>query len=534
MRRMLRPFLVFVAAATWLAFLLPWNGFADPDVFYHAKIAQLIWQNGPVHQFSWLDLTLLGTHFADLHFLFHVLLSPFVAVFGLFQGARILTVLLGGIFVAVFDTCLRWLKIRNAFLFTALLLLTQPFLTRLLLGKATPLALIWYVFGLTSLWKRCPWLVLLATLGFTLSHGGWLYLAGSCALVAFGDALYRHLVEDVSWKSAILEGHWRECALSFVGGGIGLIVHPNFPNDLLFSWTQVVTIGLGTPFQHVILGQEWLPSDPGAMFRSFAPWIVAMIVGLFGVLIAARKPLDQNRARFVASFGWVMAVLVALTLKSRRNAEYLAPVIAFWVASLWSLVDVGKMFDQFTNTVLIPAKTGVQNSSTGWISAFVGWAVKFFVAAVLILMLFRQPFETWKSFRPVWYPDNVYRAAIKPISRRAQAGDRVFHSSWDEFPMLFAADDRLHYISGLDPTFLYVASSTLSDQVRDVTWDLSTSTKEEAWSLIHDQLHARFVFLSKRNHQKFYEVIKSDSRYETLADVADSASFEAKAPLNAN
>ncbi|MBU1630137.1 hypothetical protein KKD88_03620, partial [Patescibacteria group bacterium] len=124
------------------------------------------------------------------------------------------------------------------------------------------------------------------------------------------------------------------------------------------------------------------------------------------------------------------------------------------------------------------------------------------------------------------YPDAVFSTAMQAVSLRAQEGDRVFHSDWDEFPMLFNLDDRLRYVAGLDPTFLYEASSTLSDAYRDVTWGKATTTKEQAWELIHDRLNARFVFIAKSDHQKLLDLIKSDERYNLLAETDDSAAFE--------
>ncbi|MFZ2804677.1 MAG: hypothetical protein WA001_05685 [Patescibacteria group bacterium] len=517
MRRFLRFALGFLAAAAWFSLLISWTGFTDPDVFYHAKMGLLIWQHGPVMAFPQLDLTYLGMHFADLHFLFHVLLAPFVAMFGLFNGARIVAVLLCAIFLLVFYACLRWLKIPYAFWWAVLLAFTQPFLVRMLLGKATPLAVLLFILGLTALWKRRPWLVALVTMAYALSHGGWTYLAGSCVLLTCGEIVYRHVVLDFSWRAALERSPWRETVASFAGAFVGLLVHPNFPNVFLLSWVENVVIGLGTPFQHVVLGNEWLPTDPGALISSFAAWAVFIIVGLGGLLLAPRKPLDHGRARFLTSISLILAVLMALTLKSRRNVEYLAPVVAVWCAALWSLIDLSAFWHEVKeNTRGIPQ--GIR---------------RFLLVTCALLVCFlvvRGPWEAYSALHPSTLPDNSYQAAMHPISVLASPGDRVFHSSWDEFPVLFAIDDRLRYISGYDPTMLYIASSTLSDQVRDVTSGATTTTQAAAWSLIHDELHSRFVFITKPSHLMFYNLVDSDDRYHVLYDSSDTASFEIMDP----
>jgi hypothetical protein len=513
MKQFFRYFLAFVALCVWLSLIISWSSFSDPDVFYHAKMAQLMMVHGPIQQFPWLDLTLLGPHFADLHFLFHVMLIPFVSAFGLFVGGHVAAVVLSAVFFLAFYESLKALQIRWPLGWTILLALTYPLLVRIMLGKATPIALLLFVVGIVLFWKRRPWFVGFVTMLFALSHGGWPYLAGSCVLLACAEVVYAHVVLSQTWKQAIVSAPWKEVVASFVGAILGLIVHPNFPNDLIFSWTQVVVIGLGTPFQHVQLGNEWLPADPGSLAASFAPWLTALLLGLLGLFLAAKRPIDHSQARIVTAVGWILAVLVALTLKSRRNVEYLAPLLALWCASLWSLIDL----DRFWQEVKLHLK-----DVPCWARRLCAVLVVFLVGWSIV----RGPVNAWQAFRePDVYTETSYRAALKSISDLAKPGDRVFHSSWDEFPMLFAADDRLRYVSGLDPTFLYVASSTLSDDVRDATWGATTSTPAIVWNAVQET-GSKFIFITKPNHQMFYNVVASDTRYAVLYDATDTASFE--------
>ncbi len=494
---------------------MPWNGLNDPDAFYHAKMTSLLWALGPLHVFPWLDLTLIGQHFADLHFLFHVLLVPFVQFFGLFQGLRLASIIFAALFMAAFEACLRWFKVPHSLIWTALLAFTQPFVFRLLLGKATPLALIWYVLGLTSAWKRKPWLMALICMLFALSHAGWIYLAGSIVLMCVGRILYDKIVAEKSWSDCVAACGWREALAAFMGGACGLLLHPNFPQDIVLSWTQIFTIGLGTPFQHVVLGTEWQPADLAFLSTTFAPWIIVALGGMAGLFVAARRPLDQARAQLAICFGLIFAVLLALTVKSVRNVEYLGPSAALWCAAIWSMVDERRLGQQLREHLKQYSK-------------LVSRSITVVFILVLAVVLWREADGIWRGFHSVHYPDSIYRATVSAISSRAQTGDRIFNSSWDEFPMLFAADDRLKYISGLDPTFLYAASSTLSDDVTQLTLGQTTSTKEQAWELIHDKLDSKFVFVSRKFHQKFLELLAADPRYVKIADNSDSLAFQVK------
>ncbi|MBU0540207.1 hypothetical protein KKC31_00905 [Patescibacteria group bacterium] len=496
---------VFTAGLAWFAFLIPWNGFADPDAFYHAKAALLVWQNGPMESFPWLDLTALGTSFADQHFLFHLIEAPFVAVFGWADGARSANVFLAAVFLAVFYACLKSLGANRAGIWTLLLALTPPLIMRILLGKATPLALALFIFGITAAWKRKPLWVFVAAALFALSHGGWAFLLGALVMILIGDLLFNRIVEGLPRRESIFLCFWKELAAALLGALAGTLAHPNFPDNLRFLWMQVVKIGLLTPFNHVILGSEWLPSKIGSMLIGFGLWLCLLFLAGAGLLFAAKQPPDKKILRPAAVFAWPTAAFLALSFKSRRNVEYLAPIAAIWLAWLWSAIDIKKLLQ-----VLFDQRKK-------WKAA---------VAVCSLLMVIISLRYTYILLHKDLYPDAVFSTAMQAVSLRAQEGDRVFHSDWDEFPMLFNLDDRLRYVAGLDPTFLYEASSSLSDAYRDVTWGKTTTTKEQAWELIHDRLKARFVFIAKSDHQPLLDLIKSDERYKLLAETEDSATFE--------
>ncbi|MDQ7815328.1 MAG: hypothetical protein RDU25_06030 [Patescibacteria group bacterium] len=515
LKAVLLNLLIFVGFALWFAVLIPWTGFADPDAFYHAKAANLIWQNGPIEAFPWLDLTLLGSHYADLHFSLHAITAPLTALFGMFDGLRIMMVFLSTIFVFSFAYSLRWLGIRYVWLWAVLLAVTHPLVFRMLLGKATPLALFLFIVGLVAAWKRKFWIVFLLTAIYALSHGGWLYLAGSVTLLAVGDILFNRIVLGLAWREAMRQFLWKEAVLAYVGGLVGLFLHPNFPEVFQFAWTQIFTIGIGTPWQHVVMGSEWLPSEPSKLVASLGIWIAVLLIGFGALLLAPRKPVEKEKAAFVISVGLIVAVLVALTLKSRRNLEFLVPVTALWAAAIWDLADMRKFF---RDTV----------ASTQMFGRIYSRVILSIAVVSLLALVSKNVLTLWRDFHPVTYPDDIYAETMQTISERALPGDRVFHTSWDEFPMLFALDDRLKYVSGLDPTFLYVASTTLSDDVKNVTWDFATvsSTKEQVWDLVSKKTGSSFVFASKENHRFFIDLIKSDERYVQLAEDEESVVFE--------
>jgi hypothetical protein len=332
--------------------------------------------------------------------------------------------------------------------------------------------------------------------------------------LAFGKLFVDRDLDGMTLAQALRSGLWKEVLAVFAGGLFGMLVHPNFPNNFLFSWTQVFVIGLGTPIGKVVMGSEWFPADGVQLTTAYAPWIIAGLLGSIGIFLSPLKPFDRKKASLVLASGLLVAALFALTIKSRRTTEFLAPTVALWCGAMWSMVDAKQFFIQAWSSL----------------AGFGRWGRRAIVFAVVVLSLglaWREASGTWQALHPVGYPDAIYRKSLQAVSGIAQPGDRVFHSSWDEFPMLFAADDRLRYVSGLDPTFLYAASSTLSDDVKNLTWGMTSTTREQAWELIHDRLGSRFVFVSKRDvHRQFLDLVESDARYLKLEESEDSVVFE--------
>src|SRR3989338_1290856 len=95
----------FAMAAFGLIFFgaLEWSRiFADPDSFYHAKMASLMLKQGVVKNFPWLVFTDLPQIYTDHHFLYHLLLIPFVWKINPLVGIKIATVLINTAFVVLF------------------------------------------------------------------------------------------------------------------------------------------------------------------------------------------------------------------------------------------------------------------------------------------------------------------------------------------------------------------------------------------------------------------------------------------------
>ena len=460
------------------------HGFADPDAFYHAKISALLWQQGPIHFFSWLDLSLVGQHFADLHFLFHVLIAPLTALFGMMDGMRYGMIFLMGMFALIFAWCLRWLEIRFPWVWTILCVSLAPLLIRFSLGKASALALMWFVLGITASLKRWPWLLLFVVFGFSLSHGGWMILVGSVGILCLMRLLF-----EAQFEERVLP-LWFRCKTeaplifaSFIGALCGIAIHPNFPENIRFTWVQLVTIGLQTPTDRVLMGKEWMSPSPVQIVSALGPLlIVALLIGV-GFVFAPKKKMNLMYVLPTLQLGSLLAVFVALMMLSIRSIEYVIPVFVLFLAFAAQSVSWKTMIEQ-QRTMLI-----------------LGCVLCIFAQSVLL-------YKALIQLRDRSYPDELYRSAVQAMRQvGGKVGDRVFHLSFDRFPLLFAQDDGFRYVSGLDPTFLLVTEPELSDRM-DAALRRPKETKSTDWQWMVSSTQARFVFVPKIGvFQPYLEVL---------------------------
>jgi hypothetical protein len=499
---------------------MPWDKLPDPDAFYHAAMAKLTWESGPVTSYPWLDMTTLGTHFADQHFLFHVIQSPFVHFLGLTQGSRISSLLFAILSLIGIAIIFYKLRLRPYWLWPLLLALSNPFSTRMVLGKASPLVILLWLVGLTSALvgeKGGFSLVFLASLLFTLTHGGWIILPGSILILILGQIIYFKAIENKKLIESIRSANWIFLVTSAIGVFTGLLLHPGRSELLSLLWIQVVKIGIVTPQNILPMGIEWEAAAPGTLLAMTSVFGIILLLIIPGLMFA-RKNLSFDKGgrgdlgiKLIISWSLLIAVLIALTLKSSRFSEYLQPALAIWAASLAQLVDWKKL------------KEWLQMGE-GKISKNILPAVIFIAALVVLLN------GTMNGYRALHdkpeFKDDQYLTATNAISNQAKPGDRVFHSQWDEFPVLFARDQRLKYIAGLDPNFFYEATSTLALDYFDLSFHAASTTRDQAWELIHDRLGAKYALVDTIRWPDLAKLLNSDPRFEKIGQGEGGAGYK--------
>ena len=120
----------------------------DFDGYYHVKWARMLWESmkhGPFPpRFPWLPLTTLNPKdYVDHHLLFHIMQIPFAAFRDPRLGAKVGSI----VFASLAVLSCYWLLIRYRIRYVlvwllALLSCSAPFLFRMNMAKAPPLAII--------------------------------------------------------------------------------------------------------------------------------------------------------------------------------------------------------------------------------------------------------------------------------------------------------------------------------------------------------------------------------------------------------
>lgn len=434
--------LVYAAGLLVVFVLNQWsNQLADPDAFYHMKMAQLLWQSGIVWAFPWLPFTTLASHFIDQHLLFHLIMIPAVAWWpDPFAGVKALTALLGVGTVIAFGLTIRRLHWFGGLPLSLILAATITFSFRLQLVKATPLALMVLLLGLICLVEQRYWWLVGVSALYVWTYGGFIMLVVVTAWWSLTELV--SLLIQRRWQN------WRVVVwpmLAVLGGCIlGIVVNPYFPTNLWFYWEQTVQIGIVNYRDIISVGSEWYPYNLAQL------WLASTLLVLTVIVAITVRLLRRVTWQQLDWFGLGLALFgLALTLKSRRYVEYWAP-FTLLACAMWLRFWVWSWPTWYWRQLL--AATGV------------AMVVVMSLVPVMINDLEQNQTDSRNGL-----PVTHYQTASQWLRQHTPAGSTILHSDWDDFPELFYYNDQARYMAGLDPTFMYRADPERYQLWVDVT-----------------------------------------------------------------
>jgi len=500
--------ILLVISFALFTFMQAVPAFADPDSFYHVKSALLIPEQGFIKEFPWLQFTVLKDNYIDQHFLYHVFLIPFTQVMDPIQGAKLANIIITTGLVMLFYWFLRSFKIKYAFWYVIVLLITMPFIFRINLVKAPAFSIIFLIVGLYLILKHKTKSLFIFSFLYVWAYGGFILIlvfSGIYAAVSIMENWLKHSARKF-WH---IVGHSRELRLFFSSlGGVlaGIIINPYFPENLNFYWHQLIKIGI-INYQSVIpVGNEWYPYKFIDLSANTAFVSILMIITFYLFIVNFKKPNRKTITLFV-----IFLFFFIFTLKSRRYVEYYVPFAVLFVAlALNQQIPFFNLKKLWSKTVSFCLKRKV-----------IAVILIVYFCVTLPVIIIKDVRHTYNDFQGGIRLDR-FAEVSSWLEKNSQPGDIIFHSSWDEFPMLFYFNDKNYYIIGLDPTFMYEYDQELYKKMVNITLgDQKTGLYED----IKNEFQASYV-LVENNHHGMMSNIKKDEGFKEVYSDKDATIYQ--------
>lgn len=478
--------LALVAAVLWWVQFGFAHSFGDPDAYYHAAVARLIAQQGEPSGFPWMQFTTWRDHYADQHFLYHVLLIPFADVGRLPWS------------IVVFSTgaaaALLWLVasfgLRAPGLWLFLFVFgSADFLYRISIVKANTLSIVFLLAAIVLLRrKRHGWLLPLSLL-FVWVYGGFVFVP--MVVVTHG------LVVSVFERRLV----WKPAACCVCGLVLGFLLHPQAGNLAYHLYSQMFQAGLGASAA-LGVGVEWSPYGPAEFWR-----INGLVAGVYllacGVFLRESRGAARDHER-----GWQLTLLIlsavffVLAVRSRRFVEYFVPFAIVFAASVLSPFLDRSFWRRCTATARSRAVTAV--------AVVLGGAALAWGAAGTTLTV-------WTYFHNVKaVPADRYRAAAEWMRDLSREGDVVCNTRWDQFAQLFYWNQKNYYIVGMDPTFLYLYDRSLYGDWRRLSDDAADLSAEEIHDTCAKKFRATLVFVERYENPRLMRLLAGSPQFREI------------------
>ena len=494
---------------------LQWsNGFGDPDSFYHIKLTQLIAEKGIVFNFPYLQFTILKDGYIDHHFLYHLLMLPFVTFLPALIGAKVFQVILASLCILVFYYLLKKFLVKGAFWYTFFLFFCYPFIFRISLVKAPALSVIFLLLALLFIFKKKYWRLALLSFLYVWTYDGWFLLIIMVGTYVVADLLdfwakaegtIKHKLHWSFWPKIVTKKLWNnkdniKLVMSVAVGLLaGIIVNPYFPRNLSFYFIHIVQIGLVNFQTHIGVGAEWYPYGWPQFFRAIAVSLVLLLPAL-SLSIYYHKKMSVE-----VKFFLLMSVLFTLaTIKAKRNIEYLIPFLN--LTAIWIYLVVERLPDFKEDFKIFKESLNSFLGNDRRVRFLLG-----FVAIVGVVNYQLYIIDTARSSLNILKFDRLQNVS-QYLKDNSQPGEIVFHSDWSTFPLLFYHNSSNYYVVGLDPTFMYLYNKDKYQKWLDIT---EGKRADQVYDIIKNQFGSSYVLVEKSSI-KMNDTIKSNFYFKQI------------------
>jgi hypothetical protein len=425
-------------------------GIIGVDGYYPVKVAWLMAQQGwrilfPL-PFPWLQLTVLNpSEFTDHHLLYHLMLVPFT-IFDLRIGAKLAAVVFASSALLVMYQLMSENRVRAPLVWLLIVMASAgPFLYRISMTRRQSLTILLLLLTLLVAFRgKARWLLPVA-FAFTWLFDGFPLLLGVCGAVFLGFWWERRRPD------------WGLLIYPAIGVLLGNIINPYFPNNVLFSYLHMLPkvlqlVGLSTGDEEIRVGNEWYPYSLDFLLQ--ASWLALALVplGFLPILLDVRPSRLRRLDGTVIALGIIAIAFLALYLRSRRWVEAEPIFATLFCAFAWSRALPERLTEPLRGRL------------TPWRQTV--FAV---LLGLLVLPLLSMSIDQAQNDVQGGRDYSRFRGACTWLAENTPAGARVFSTDWDDFPELFFWNTHNTYLTGLDPTYMYLYNGPLYLRWRAIT-----------------------------------------------------------------
>lgn len=464
----------------------------DYDGYYHVKWSRSLWEGIKARQFppefSSLPLTTLSPkEYVDHHLLFHIMQMPFAASSDPRYWSKVSAVIFASLALLSCYWLLIYYRIRYVLVWlVALLACSLPFLYRMNMVKAPPLAILYLIIAIFLFFKKKYWPLLPLALVFTWTYDLFVLLV----MATFFWVLV------IAWTERRFE--WRPLLWVTLGCMAGMVINPYFPQNFQQLY-QHITIKMTVADFDTKVGQEWYPYNSWEFLGNSAVACISMLVGY-----VMFEPSERRRAHYPMFFLLFSTALMIMTARWKRIAEYWPPFAVMFAAfSLqpW-LHGFRPYLTRLPPDVLDELKAFLDLDPTVEQTDWREWARTIGAAIVAVMLGIVLYFNLSQTMTDIAAskPHEFFQRGTSWMRANIPPGQLIFNTDWDDYPRLYYYDPTHPYVSGLDPNYLYDKNPQLS-RLYD---RIGLGQEEDPGPLIRDRFGARYVF-SDHNHQDFFE-----------------------------
>ncbi len=470
--------LILVIGAWFVQYSVP--SIIGADGFLHGRMSLLIAQHGFLKTFPQAYFSWFRDRFSDKDFLYHLYLIPFTTTLGVIGGTKF------GAFVGtslLFATVLILIKKNTQGLGTwisLVLLFSSQFLRDSAEARPFVFAMMLTLIGIHAVSIKNIKLMFVISLLFGMTHlSAWL-------LVIFTIGM--HVID---WMTTG-KGSKRLVGASAAGYGLSFWLHPNFPNNIFYTYLNGILVPWYAAKTGVLeLGAEFFPLYTHEVIRFFPVLIGALTIVVICLFL---RPIKLRREIVVWGLATILFGLLALV--SRRNMTHLYPVFVVWLG-----ITIGDWFGAITSE-----KKEMR--------------LRILSLAIPVVFIFLT-YSFWQTntylkqsllFDRVYGQHFTHMAAV--LTQNAPKGSRVFHTNWSDSQYLIGLAPDFQYIVTLDPIYMYNFNPVLYQQYR-VT---SFAGSSDPYKTLIETFGTRYGYAGKNYFGNFIGQVRSDKRFTILGE----------------